>query len=147
MLRDVTRNKIPTTSEDHVRSWRLGASTERRAVPGEIQACLFGERKAKAVAMKRNWMFVKRSAVDLRVLRPSWFDPGVLRTMARGIVTTRADEIGCHRCFTLVDQFVDLTLSGVLATQALPLVQDHLGRCPDCREEFEALLLAVRLIS
>jgi hypothetical protein len=92
-------------------------------------------------------MLVKPSAAGVLVHRQSRFDPGMLRTMARGIVTTRADEIGCDRCFTLVDRFVDLTLSGASASQALPLVQDHLDRCPDCREEFEALLLAMRLIA
>jgi predicted anti-sigma-YlaC factor YlaD len=28
----------------------------------------------------------------------------------------------------------------------MPLVQDHLGRCDDCREEFEALLAALRAL-
>jgi hypothetical protein len=86
-------------------------------------------------------------AVRLRARRSPRFDPAILAAMARGIATTRADEIGCDRCLSLVDQFVDLTLSGLTAAQILPLVQDHLERCPDCREEFEALLLAVRLIS
>ena len=67
--------------------------------------------------------------------------------MARGIATTRPDEIGCAECFEQMDQFVDLTLAGQAASQAMPLVQDHLTRCGDCREEFEALLAAVSAIS
>jgi hypothetical protein len=46
-----------------------------------------------------------------------------------------------------MDQFVDLTLAGKDAAEAMPLVQDHLNRCGDCREEFEALLAAVRAVS
>jgi predicted anti-sigma-YlaC factor YlaD len=30
------------------------------------------------------------------------------------------------------------------AAEAMPLVQDHLERCGDCREEFETLLAALR---
>ncbi len=35
-------------------------------------------------------------------------------------------------------------LAGKNAAEALPLVQDHLERCGDCREEFEALLAALQ---
>ena len=37
-----------------------------------------------------------------------------------------------------------LVLAGKNAAEAMPLVQDHLDRCMDCREEFEALLRALR---
>jgi hypothetical protein len=73
----------------------------------------------------------------------SEIDPAVLKQMARGIMTTRPDEIGCAECFEQVDQFVELTLAGKDAAEALPLVEDHLHRCRGCREEFEALLAAL----
>ena len=74
-------------------------------------------------------------------------DPDMLKEMARGIATTQPDEIGCARCFDQMDQFVELTLAGKNAAQAMPLVEDHLNRCGDCREEFEALLAAVRAVA
>jgi bacterioferritin-associated ferredoxin len=74
-------------------------------------------------------------------------DPDMLKEMARGIVTARPDEIGCAECFNKMDEFVELTLAGKNAVQAMPLVEDHLNRCGDCREEFEALLAAVRAIA
>jgi hypothetical protein len=74
-------------------------------------------------------------------------DPTVLKHMARGIMTTRPDEIDCTECFEQVDQFVELTLAGKNAAEALPLVEDHLNRCPGCREEFEALLAALHSFS
>jgi len=77
-----------------------------------------------------------------RVATP--LDPETLKRMVRGIVTTRPDEIGCDDCFQQLDQFVEMTLAGKKATEAMPLVQDHLERCGDCREEFEALLAALR---
>jgi predicted anti-sigma-YlaC factor YlaD len=67
-----------------------------------------------------------------------------LKKMVSSIVNTRPDEIGCDDCFAQLDQFAELVLAGKNAAEALPLVQDHLDRCMDCREEFEALLRALR---
>jgi predicted anti-sigma-YlaC factor YlaD len=67
--------------------------------------------------------------------------------MAREIITTRPDEIGCDECFEQLDRFVEMTLAGNNAAEAMPLVQDHLDRCHDCREEFEALLAALRALA
>jgi hypothetical protein len=55
-------------------------------------------------------------------------------------LTTRPDEIGCDECFEQLDRYIDMTLAGKDVAEAMPLVADHLGRCQDCREEFEALL-------
>lgn len=63
-----------------------------------------------------------------------------LKRLVRGIMTTRPDEIGCDECFEQLDRFVEMRLSGKDAAEAMPLVRDHLDRCGDCREEFEALL-------
>jgi len=69
-----------------------------------------------------------------------------LKQMVREIVTTRPDEIGCDECFEQLDRFVEMTLAGKNAAEAMPLVQDHLERCHDCREEFEALLAALHAL-
>jgi len=70
-----------------------------------------------------------------------------LKELVRGIVTARPDEIACDECFEQLNCFVEMTLAGKDATAAMPLVQDHLDRCRDCREEFEALLAALHAIS
>jgi hypothetical protein len=85
-----------------------------------------------------------------RVISPgssSRLEPDVLKGMVRSILTTRPDEIGCDECFEQLDRFIELTLTGMDAAQAMPLVQDHLDRCGDCREEFEALLEALRAVA
>ena len=69
--------------------------------------------------------------------------PETLRRLVRGIATTHQDEIGCDECFQEMDRFVEMKLAGKNAAEAMPLVQDHLERCDDCREEFEALLAAL----
>ena len=74
-------------------------------------------------------------------------EPATLKRMARSILTARPDEIGCDECFEQLDRFVEMTLAGKNAAEAMPLVQDHLERCVDCREEFEALLAALRALT
>lgn len=68
----------------------------------------------------------------------------MLKKMVRNIVSTRPDEIGCDDCFEQLNRFAELVLAGQSATAMMPLVQHHLDHCMDCREEFEALLRALR---
>jgi hypothetical protein len=72
------------------------------------------------------------------------WDTETLTRLARGIAASHAGEIGCDECFEQLDEFADTTLSGKNAAQALPGVENHLQRCADCREEFEALMRALR---
>jgi hypothetical protein len=74
-------------------------------------------------------------------------EPAALKRMVQNILTARPDEIGCDECFEQLDRFVEMTLAGKNAAEAMPLVQDHLEHCGDCREEFEALLAALRDIT
>ena len=74
-------------------------------------------------------------------------DPVMLKQMVRAIITTRPDEIGCDECFEQLDRFVEMTLAGKNAAEAMPLVQDHLERCRNCREEYEALLTVLRALA
>ena len=68
----------------------------------------------------------------------------MLKQMVRALIATRPDEIGCDECFAELDRFVEMTLAEKNAAEAMPLVKDHLRRCRDCREEFEALLAVLR---
>jgi hypothetical protein len=70
-----------------------------------------------------------------------------LKRLVRMVMTTRPDEIGCDECFQQLDEFVEMALDGKDAAEAMPLVQDHLERCGDCREEFEALLAALHALA
>ena len=74
-------------------------------------------------------------------------DLDMLKRMVHEIINTRPDEIGCDECFDQLDHFVEMKLAGKNAAEAMPLVQDHLERCDDCREEFEALLAALRALA
>ena len=70
--------------------------------------------------------------------------PAKLKQMALGIITTRPDEIDCDECFERLDRFAEMILAGQSPSRAMPLVQDHLERCPDCRQEYLTLMEALQ---
>lgn len=70
--------------------------------------------------------------------------PGVLRMLVAKALSTRPDEMSCGDCDVRLDRFAEATLRGLDASEALPLVEEHLRECPDCREEFEALMVVLR---
>ncbi len=71
-------------------------------------------------------------------------EPAMLKQMVRVVIGTQDDELTCGECFEELDRFVEITLAEKDAAEAMPLVEDHLRRCRDCREEFEALLAVLR---
>jgi hypothetical protein len=70
--------------------------------------------------------------------------PDQVASMVRMVAGTRPDELGCDECFEQLDRFAELHLAGKSVAEAMPLVQDHLDRCGDCREEFELLLASLQ---
>lgn len=70
-----------------------------------------------------------------------------LQRLIKAIQETRSDEIDCGECFEQLDQFVETVLAGKSAEEAMPLLQDHLDRCPNCHEEYEALLAALKAMT
>jgi ribonuclease HIII len=63
-----------------------------------------------------------------------------METMLHALAMTEEQELSCDEVFALVDQFAEMHKRGEDASQFMPLVQKHLNMCPDCREEYEALL-------
>lgn len=77
----------------------------------------------------------------------SKLEPTEIKRLVRDVLTTRPDEVGCDECLEELDRFVEMTLDGRDAAEAMPLVQHHLENCDDCREEFETLLSVLRTLS
>ena len=48
-------------------------------------------------------------------------------------------EVTCEQCFELLDQYVDLEVTGADADARLPGLRTHLDGCPACREDYESL--------
>lgn len=57
---------------------------------------------------------------------------------------TRANELDCRECFDALDVFAEIELSGKSPAEAMPLVQDHLDRCAGCKDEYFALMAALK---
>jgi len=70
-----------------------------------------------------------------------------LDQLLREILSTYPDEISCDECFEHLHALAEMLLADKNPAEALPLVQDHLDRCRDCREEFEGLLVALRAMA
>jgi hypothetical protein len=52
-------------------------------------------------------------------------------------------EIGCDECFDLIDEYVELELSGLDVDARIPGLRAHLDGCSACREEHDSLVALV----
>jgi predicted anti-sigma-YlaC factor YlaD len=66
-----------------------------------------------------------------------------LKSMIRMIKMTLDQEIGCEDCYDQLNQFAEMELENKSPEKALPRVKEHLERCGNCRQEYEALLEAI----
>jgi hypothetical protein len=75
-------------------------------------------------------------------------NPEILKKMIVMLTNTHAGEgeLSCDECYEEIDHFAEIELVGKSAAEAMPLVQEHLENCQDCREEYEALMAALKYI-
>lgn len=71
------------------------------------------------------------------------FPPEALHWLLRQVDQTKAHEIACDEAYQSMDQFAESRARGEDAGRLMPLVQQHLDLCPDCRAEFAVLLRAL----
>jgi len=60
--------------------------------------------------------------------------------MLRMIENTQQEELACDKVFELLDTYSEMAVRGENVEELLPLVKHHLDMCPDCREEYEAVM-------
>ncbi len=84
----------------------------------------FGSNKNKSTSLP-NGMQADKSEMMQKVL-----------TM---LSNTQDVEMTCDEVFAVLDQFAELTARGEDVTQLMPLIQQHLDMCEDCREEYKVL--------
>ncbi|WP_420642062.1 zf-HC2 domain-containing protein [Candidatus Leptofilum sp.] len=53
---------------------------------------------------------------------------------------TMEGSYSCDEAYALLDEYVELVADDEEAKKLMPMVQNHLDMCPDCRDEFEMLL-------
>jgi predicted component of type VI protein secretion system len=56
------------------------------------------------------------------------------------LAKTQEQELSCDEVFALLDQFTEMAARGEDVTSLMPMVQQHLEMCGDCREEYQALM-------
>ena len=62
-----------------------------------------------------------------------------MQKMMAMLSNTREVELTCDEVFALLDQFTELAAQGEDVRKLMPLVQQHLDMCGDCREEYKVL--------
>jgi len=66
--------------------------------------------------------------------------PEEFQKLLKMIANTKEVEFSCDDVYHLLDQYSEAVVQGKNAEELMPLVEHHIDICPDCREEFEALL-------
>lgn len=62
-----------------------------------------------------------------------------MQKMMAMLSNTQEVELTCDDVFALLDQFTELAAQGEDVRKLMPLVQQHLDMCEDCREEYRVL--------
>ena len=84
----------------------------------------------------RNLIRRLRNSLHLRKELPNEAVLGFLRIL-EGV---REEEIPCSEIYAKLDEYAEREVSKKDAAQLMPLIREHLDVCPECCEEYEALL-------
>lgn len=68
----------------------------------------------------------------------------ILKKLLSKVPMTHEDEIGCGECYDQIHTFAEMELLNRSPEKAMPLVKEHLDNCGECREEYQALLKAIK---
>jgi hypothetical protein len=58
----------------------------------------------------------------------------------RVLEEVRMDELSCEEIYSKLDEYVECEVGCKDAAHVMPLIHAHLDICPECCEEYEALL-------
>lgn len=64
----------------------------------------------------------------------------VVLKFLRVLENAREEELSCGEMYARLDEFVENEVQAKDADKITPLIQEHLDMCPECCEEYEALL-------
>ena len=68
----------------------------------------------------------------------------VVQGFLRVLESVRVQDMPCSEVFARLDEYVEKELRDHEAAKVMPLLREHFDICPDCCEEYEALLSAIQ---
>ncbi len=68
----------------------------------------------------------------------------IMRAVGMMVAGSQEMEYSCDDVYQLLDRVAEAIRRGDDVAHLMPLVQQHLDMCPDCREELEALLRTLK---
>jgi hypothetical protein len=71
-------------------------------------------------------------------------DPDQYEKLARVLLRTRPDEMSCEDWLEHVGAYAEHLLAGRSVPASLAEVEQHMRICPECAEEFRAILASLR---
>lgn len=66
-----------------------------------------------------------------------------LRATLTMVAQTQELELGCDEAYAFLGAYADHVNRGADVAALMSLVHHHLAMCPDCRQEFDALLRSI----
>jgi len=78
-----------------------------------------------------------------RVSPPEQLSNEAVLGFLRVLETVDREEITCAELYKKLDEYVETEAHRQDAAQLMPLMREHLDICPECCEEYEALLHVV----
>ncbi len=70
---------------------------------------------------------------------PQLSDDAVLGFL-RVLETAEEEQISCDELFVKLDEYVEREVDKKDAAKLMPVIREHLDKCPGCCDEYEALL-------
>ena len=64
----------------------------------------------------------------------------VIAGFLRVLEEARLEDMPCDQVYARLDEYVENEVDGKDAGKLMPLLREHLDICPECCEEYEALL-------
>ncbi len=76
---------------------------------------------------------------DRQQVQPEYSDE-VIAGFLRVLEEARVEDMPCAEVYAKLDEYVESELHGQDVAKLMPLLREHLDMCPECCEEYEALL-------
>ena len=67
-----------------------------------------------------------------------------LEALIRMLAQTRPQEATCDECFKEMARFAENEVRGKSVPESLRAIEHHLDLCAECREEYNALIAAIK---